>query len=101
MPAAKPLPEPVEEESASAEPGTPAGPSPAEEAAFPSEQRIAEAAEAPPSVAASVTADEPGSLPPMEDLVQRIPAPVREQLGELFRAKFVTVKRIPGPALKG
>ena len=39
-------------------------------------------------------------LPPMEDLVQRIPAPVREAVEELFRARFVTVKRIPSSALK-
>ena len=39
-------------------------------------------------------------LPPMEDLVKRIPAPTRELLEELFRARFVTVKRIPQSALK-
>ena len=82
------------------EPGAPAGPSPEEEADFLSDQRNAEATEAPPSVAASPAAGEPDGLPPLEDLVQRIPAPVRQQLDELFRAKFVTVKRIPGPALK-
>lgn len=44
--------------------------------------------------------EEPGGLPPMEDLVQRIPAPARELLEELFRARFVTVKRMPKSALK-
>ena len=40
------------------------------------------------------------SLPPMEDLVKRIPIPARELLEELFRARFVTVKRVPKAALK-
>lgn len=40
------------------------------------------------------------SLPPMEDLVKRIPAPARDLLEELFRARFVTVKRVPQSALK-
>ena len=43
---------------------------------------------------------EPGELPPMEDLVKRIPAPAREMIEELFRARFVTVKRVPKSALK-
>ncbi len=37
----------------------------------------------------------------MEDLVKRIPAPARELMEELFRARFVTVKRVPKSALKG
>ena len=41
-----------------------------------------------------------GELPPMEDLVKRIPMPTRDLLEELFRAKFVTVKRLPRSALK-
>lgn len=44
--------------------------------------------------------EEKGELPPMEDLVKRIPAPAREVLEELFRARFVTVKRMPQSALK-
>ena len=40
------------------------------------------------------------SLSPMEDLVKRIPAPTRELMEELFRARFVTVKRLPKTALK-
>jgi hypothetical protein len=43
---------------------------------------------------------EGASLPPMEDLVKRIPLPTRDLLEELFRARFVTVKRIPKAALK-
>ncbi|MDB6115648.1 MAG: hypothetical protein JWQ62_2593 [Lacunisphaera sp.] len=41
-----------------------------------------------------------GDLPPMEDLVKRIPGPARELMEELFRARFVTVKRMPQSALK-
>ncbi len=44
--------------------------------------------------------EENGDLPPMEDLVKRIPAPARAVLEELFRPQFVTVKRIPQSALK-
>ncbi len=44
--------------------------------------------------------EETGDLPPMEDLVKRIPALAREAIEELFRARFVTVKRIPQSALK-
>jgi hypothetical protein len=40
------------------------------------------------------------SLPPLDELVKRIPAEVRETLDELFRARFVTVKRVPKKALK-
>jgi len=43
---------------------------------------------------------EKGDLPPMEDLVKRIPMPARDLMEELFRAKFITVKRIPQSALK-
>jgi hypothetical protein len=44
--------------------------------------------------------DSARDLPPMEDLVKRIPAPTRELMEELFRARFVTVKRLPKSALK-
>jgi len=36
----------------------------------------------------------------MEDLVQRIPVAARDLMEDLFRARFVTVKRIPKSALK-
>lgn len=39
-------------------------------------------------------------LPPLNDLVDRIPENVREVLEDLFRARFVTVKRVPKRALK-
>lgn len=41
-----------------------------------------------------------GPLPPLNELVQRIPAEVREALDDLFRARFVAVKRVPKQALK-
>jgi hypothetical protein len=44
--------------------------------------------------------EEKGELPPMDDLVKRIPMPARDLMEELFRARFVTVKRIPQSALK-
>jgi hypothetical protein len=40
------------------------------------------------------------ALPALDDLVQRIPLEVRETLEELFRARFVAVKRVPRKALK-
>lgn len=44
--------------------------------------------------------DDPKGLPPLDSLVQRIPAEVRETLDELFRARFVRVQRVPKRALK-
>ncbi|OAM87950.1 hypothetical protein AW736_20005 [Termitidicoccus mucosus] len=39
-------------------------------------------------------------LPPLETLKARIPQETRELLEELFRARFVAVKKIPRQALK-
>lgn len=39
-------------------------------------------------------------LPALDDLVQRIPADVRDVLEDLFRARFVSVRRVPRKALK-
>ncbi|MBI4626045.1 MAG: hypothetical protein HY736_22840 [Verrucomicrobia bacterium] len=39
-------------------------------------------------------------LPPLDQLVKRIPPAVRATLDELFRATFVTVRRVPKNALK-
>jgi hypothetical protein len=46
--------------------------------------------------------DEPENeaLPKLDELVARIPAGVREALEDLFRARFVAVKRVPRKALK-
>ena len=79
----------------------PAGPSSEEEAALLAQERemgivtpILMHSETPPD------AIPVGDLPPMEDLVKRIPASARELMEELFRARFVTVKRMPQSALK-
>lgn len=83
--------------------GAPVGPSEGEEASFLAEQRIASGVALPPTRAggANGAEDDPAtSLPPLEDLVSRIPAPTRALLDELFRAKFVTVRRVPKSALK-
>jgi hypothetical protein len=42
-----------------------------------------------------------GTLPPLDELVNRIDPSIRETLDELFRAKFTAVRRIPPGALKG
>ncbi len=39
-------------------------------------------------------------MPPLAELVERIPVEVRAALEDLFRARFVVVKRIPKRALK-
>jgi hypothetical protein len=41
------------------------------------------------------------NLPPLDELVKRIPASVREALDDLFRVKYTTVRRVPKKALKG
>lgn len=43
---------------------------------------------------------EPRNLPPLEELVKRLPPAARETLDDLFRVKFVAVRRIPAKALK-
>jgi len=49
---------------------------------------------------AAVTVEvESSPLPALDDLVPRIPADVREMLDDLFRAKFVSVRRISKQAL--
>jgi hypothetical protein len=81
----------------------PVGPSTEEEAVFLAGDRLSEQAY---GAGPKVEGGEPESeqletpLPPMEDLVKRIPAPVRELMEELLRARFVTVKRVPKAALK-
>jgi hypothetical protein len=79
----------------------PSGPSDAEESSFLADQ-VDAGAVAPDTlshVLPPLPAEE-GSLPPLDDLVQRIPAPTRALLDELFRAKFITVKRLPREAFK-
>ena len=92
--------EPEESAPASASgPDAPVGPSSEEEAVFlAEEQENGFVVPAPVPPAAAIESQ--GGLPPMEDLVRRIPMPTRDLLEELFRAKFVTVKRVPQSALK-
>jgi hypothetical protein len=79
----------------------PVGPSAEEEAAMLSQDRGSEEFYGQPPKAENLEPETEGaSLPPMEDLVKRIPLPTRDLLEELFRARFVTVKRIPKAALK-
>ncbi len=83
--------------------GAPVGPSEGEEASFMAEQRE-QGFSAPVAAASRVAAesepDDKRSLPPLDDLVQRVPPGVRQLMDELFRANFVTVKRVPRSALK-
>lgn len=41
------------------------------------------------------------NLPPLDELVKRLSPEVRETLDDLFRAKFIAVRRVPKRALKG
>lgn len=50
--------------------------------------------------AAAETAAEKKNLPPLDDLINRIPADVRDTLEDLFRVKFTKVARTPKKALK-
>jgi len=40
------------------------------------------------------------ALPQLDELVKRLPTEVRDTLEDLFRAKFITVRRVPKKALK-
>lgn len=51
-------------------------------------------------VAAVAEEPEPKALPPLDELVQRIPAGTREVLEDLFRARFTTVRRVRKSDLK-
>lgn len=78
--------------------GVPVGPGELEESAFLAEQQAAA-----PKSAASVldeAKEHSVALPPMDDLIQRIPASTRDLVDQLFRAKFITVKRLPVSAFK-
>ncbi len=44
--------------------------------------------------------EKPVRLPPLDELVKRIPPNVRETLDELFRARFTGVRKVPADALK-
>ena len=70
------------------------------ESSFRSEAR--ERGEPVASIKSREVADETDSkpLPPLSELVERIPPGVREALEDLFRARFTAVRRIPRQALK-
>ncbi len=53
-----------------------------------------------PAVTETEEVIDPKALPPLEELVKRIPPEVLETLDDLFRAKFTAVKRVPPKALK-
>jgi hypothetical protein len=85
----------------SPEEATSAWPDEAAESAFRAEARErGETVVSPPASEAPEVVD-PKSLPSLDSLVQRIPAPVRETLEDLFRARFVKVDRVPAKSLKG
>lgn len=72
----------------------PVGPSEAEESGFHASPETREEAHwSPPE-----SADE--DLPKMEDLNQRLPKKVLDQIEELFRAKFTKVQRVSEDSLK-
>ncbi len=48
----------------------------------------------------AVEVAETAPLPALSELVARVPGEVRDALEDLFRAKFVAVKRVPKKSLK-
>ena len=104
---APPPPAEVPEEEAVAASSTPVSTG-GEEPSLPAEEteramlaELRERGEAPVRRAAASARDEaPVRLPSLDELVKRIPAPVRETLDDLFRAKFTGVRRVPTEALK-
>ena len=53
-----------------------------------------------PAPAAPAEESDTKTLPPLDELVKRIPPEVRTSLEDLFRAKFIAVRRMPKSALK-
>lgn len=91
-----------EEGAVAASPGIEDGPTGFDEAAESAFR--AEARERGEVVAAKPTEivedSDPKKLPPLDDLVNRIPPGVRDVLEDLFRARFVSVKKFPKKYLK-
>ncbi|MCF7687965.1 MAG: hypothetical protein K9M98_01660 [Cephaloticoccus sp.] len=82
----------IEEDSA------PVGPSEAEESAFLTEVTSVPAPAPGPTVSIE---DEPiGELPALAGLVERIPSHALKIMDDLFRAKFIAVRRVPAWDLK-
>jgi hypothetical protein len=79
----------------------PPWPGETDEASFLADARLR--GDDPPGPALVPAAEEtcaPADLPPLEQLVGRLPAEVREALDDLFRAKFTRVRRVTPTALK-
>jgi hypothetical protein len=75
-------------------------PGAADETAFLAEQRVQNGPlPAIPVGPVNETADS-SPMPPLEELVQRIPAEAREALEDLYRAKFIGVRRVAKKSLK-
>ncbi len=53
-----------------------------------------------PAAAREESEAEAGPLPTLDEIVQRIPAEVRDVLEELYRAKFTAVRRVSEKFLK-
>jgi hypothetical protein len=71
----------------------------AAESAFRAEARERGETIATKAPAAALEEGDPKNLPPLENLVKRLSPELRETLDDLFRAKFVAVRRIPKKAL--
>jgi hypothetical protein len=100
VPEPTPTPEPValassDEESAAIWPDESA------ESSFLAEARSRGESVTPPKPKEEMADDaDTKPLPPLNELVDRIPAEVRDALEDLFRARFVKVKRVPKSAFK-
>ncbi len=83
-------------------PGNDSAPWPGEvdESLFLADQRTAGGTVAMPVASRTEPMEENGGLPPLEELVARIPAEARAALDDLFRAKFVGVRRVRPQDLK-
>jgi hypothetical protein len=90
---------PVESPAAEAETVGANWPDDSAEAAFLAEARERGEVVVAARPAEPVEESESTPLPALNDLVQRIPPEVRGALEDLFRARFVAVKRVPKKAL--
>jgi hypothetical protein len=77
-----------------------AWPDAAAESAYLAEARSRGEVPAPSPKAEAAEESDATPLPPVEQLVGRVPAEVRELLDDLFRARFVRTTRIPRRAFK-
>ncbi len=79
----------------------PVWPGEADEASFFADSRArGEVLPALPTVPPAQELDPGPDLPPLDALVARVPAPLREALDDLFRAKFTRARRLPASAVK-